>query len=329
MNSPLVQHTRISPFQYGKRNHKIDTITIHCTAGQCLIENLGSWFQLQSVSAASNYGVDKDGRIGCFVNEDCAAITSNSRENDMRAVTIEVASDGSEPCYVRDAAYASMLNLVEDVCRRNGIMRLVWSDNKTDRMLHLNGCNMTVHRDYNSGKSCPGGYLMSKMPNIAAEINRRLNAASDPTPTPASTPSKEIKAGDKVKIIEGATYTNGRTIPNIIRAETWIVKSVNGSTALIDKSVNGGWSINSTVDVKYLQIADKDAFVPYIIRVDVDALHIRLAPTTLSTIVGVIKDRGAYTIVAESDGIGATKWGKLKSGAGWISLDYVHFVRNA
>lgn len=29
-----------------------------------------------------------------------------------------------------------------------------------------------------------------------------------------------------------------------------------------------------------------------------------------------------YTIVDEANGTGATKWGKLKSGAGWISLDY-------
>ena len=29
-----------------------------------------------------------------------------------------------------------------------------------------------------------------------------------------------------------------------------------------------------------------------------------------------------YIIVAESNGTGASKWGKLKSGAGWISLDY-------
>ena len=36
-----------------------------------------------------------------------------------------------------------------------------------------------------------------------------------------------------------------------------------------------------------------------------------------------IKGKGIYTIVAEAAGPGATKWGKLKSGAGWISLDYV------
>lgn len=34
--------------------------------------------------------------------------------------------------------------------------------------------------------------------------------------------------------------------------------------------------------------------------------------------------KGVFTIVAESTGVGSTKgWGKLKSGAGWISLDLV------
>ena len=40
-------------------------------------------------------------------------------------------------------------------------------------------------------------------------------------------------------------------------------------------------------------------------------------------VAGQIKGKGIYTIVAEAAGPGATKWGKLKSGAGWISLDYV------
>ena len=42
--------------------------------------------------------------------------------------------------------------------------------------------------------------------------------------------------------------------------------------------------------------------------------------------VGTITDKGIYTIVEEKTGSGATKWGKLKSGAGWISLDYVRKI---
>lgn len=52
-------------------------------------------------------------------------------------------------------------------------------------------------------------------------------------------------------------------------------------------------------------------------------LNIRKGPGTNHGTNGSIKDKGVYTIVEESSGQGATKWGKLKSGAGWISLDYV------
>lgn len=60
----------------------------------------------------------------------------------------------------------------------------------------------------------------------------------------------------------------------------------------------------------------------YTVKVTASALNIRKGPGTNYGTNGTIKDKGVYTIVAESDGPGASKWGKLKSGAGWISLDY-------
>lgn len=60
---------------------------------------------------------------------------------------------------------------------------------------------------------------------------------------------------------------------------------------------------------------------PYLVRVTISDLYIRKGPGTNYGKNGFIKP-GVYTIVEESTGTGATKWGKLKSGAGWISLDY-------
>ncbi len=60
----------------------------------------------------------------------------------------------------------------------------------------------------------------------------------------------------------------------------------------------------------------------YLVKVTTDVLNIRKGPGTNYAIVGQIRDRGTYTIVKESSGAGASLWGKLKSGAGWISLDY-------
>lgn len=65
-----------------------------------------------------------------------------------------------------------------------------------------------------------------------------------------------------------------------------------------------------------------ESFKSYTVKVTTLVLNVRKEPTTDSAITTQIKDMGVYTIVGESTGKGASKWGKLKSGAGWISLDY-------
>lgn len=88
--------------------------------------------------------------------------------------------------------------------------------------------------------------------------------------------------------------------------------------------------------LKYLGIPDReadttpdepekpDALVSegYLVKITADNLNIRAGAGTNYKYTGSITDHGVYTIVAEADGQGASKWGKLKSGAGWISLDY-------
>ena len=61
--------------------------------------------------------------------------------------------------------------------------------------------------------------------------------------------------------------------------------------------------------------------VPYTVRITATDLRIRKGPGTDSAVVEYIKP-GVYTIVSEATGQGATLWGKLKSGKGWVSLDY-------
>lgn len=178
-NSPLVSYTKISPNKTSPRNHKIDTITIHCVVGQCSVERLGEIFAKESRQASSNYGIGFDGRIGMYVEEKDRSWCSSNAANDHRAITIEVASDTTHPYAVNDKAYAALLDLVTDICKRNGIKKLVWSTDKNQRVNHLNGCNMTVHRDY-ANKSCPGDYLYNRHGEIAAEVNRRLNAETTP-----------------------------------------------------------------------------------------------------------------------------------------------------
>lgn len=63
----------------------------------------------------------------------------------------------------------------------------------------------------------------------------------------------------------------------------------------------------------------------YLVKVTAKSgLNVRKGPGTGYGIATTVKNGEVYTIVGESAGSGAAKgWGKLKSGAGWISLDYV------
>ena len=70
------------------------------------------------------------------------------------------------------------------------------------------------------------------------------------------------------------------------------------------------------------ELLEEKTFTPYLVKVTTSALRIRKGPGTNYAQAGVIKDKGTYTIIAESNGKGAKKWGLLKSEKGWISLDY-------
>ena len=188
-NSPLVNHINISKHRTSPRRHEIDMISIHCVVGQCHIEPLGELFQVKR--ASSNYGIGTDGRIGMYVEEkdrswcsggvdkykrDIRVNGISGGDNDHRGVTIEVASDTKPPYAINNKAYASLINLCVDICKRNGIKELKW---KADKTLtgQVDEQNMYVHRWF-AYKDCPGDYLYERYGAIAQTVNNRLNAGN-------------------------------------------------------------------------------------------------------------------------------------------------------
>jgi len=247
-NSSLVSFTQQSPNNSGLRNHVIDTITIHCTAGQCSLEALGKIFAQPSRKASSNYGVDSAGRIGMYCLESFRSWCTSSASNDNRAVTIEVSSDSTAPYKCTDAALKGTIELCADICKRNGIKKLLW---KADKSLigKVDEQNMTVHRWF-ANKACPGDYIYERLGFIADNVNYLLGVST----------ASEVK--------QEAT--------------------------------------NTEFKIKVL-----GAVVNY-----------RKGPGTNYDIVGQVKKGQVFTITETSEGKGASLWGKLKSGAGWISFDY-------
>ena len=183
IKSSLAKVVVESPNRSSPRMSKIDTITIHCMAGNLSVESCGALFAKSSRKASSNYGIGSDGRIACYVGEEDRSWCSSNRANDNRAITIEVANDGGADTgwHVSDKAYKALISLLVDICRRNHISKLVWSNNKNDRVNHKNGCNMTVHRDF-ANKSCPGDYLYSLHSKIADEVNTLLGVVEEAKP---------------------------------------------------------------------------------------------------------------------------------------------------
>lgn len=174
-NSPLIDCTVLSPNHSGQRTHKIDRITPHCVVGQLSAERIGDCFP-NGRGASCNYGVGYDGRQCLIVEEKNRSWCTSSAANDQRAITIEVASDKTAPYAFTNEAYAGLLELCIDICKRNGINKVLWFADK-DKSLNYapadGECVLTVHRWF-AAKACPGDWLYQRMGQLAAEINAAL-----------------------------------------------------------------------------------------------------------------------------------------------------------
>ncbi len=281
-NSPLVNFTQISPHRQ-PRNHKIDTITIHCVVGQCNVEPLGELFQTKA--ASSNYGIGKDGRIAMFVEEKDRSYCSSSAANDNRAITIECASDTKEPFAVNDKVYAALIDLLVDICNRNGIPKLLW---RADKSLigQVDKQNMTVHRWFHPGKSCPGTFLYERMGKIADDVNKRLctvengklyrvqigafssrenaenylekareaglNGFVVEVEQSAEPKQPEITVGSSVRVKSGAKTYNGGKLASFVFNRVHTVKEIKGDRAVITYA----GAIVAAINVRDLEIAE-------------------------------------------------------------------------
>lgn len=166
-NSPLTEYVYLSGNADFPREDTVKKITIHHMADDIPLERLGEVFAEPDRQASSNYAIDTKGRVALYVEEANRAWTSSSPENDHQAVTIEVANDETGgDWHVSGASYKALLTLCTDICLRNGIEALVYTGDPEG--------NLTIHKMFSDKTECPGPYLERKMPEIAEEVNRRL-----------------------------------------------------------------------------------------------------------------------------------------------------------
>ena len=312
-NSPLVAYTKLSPNHSGQRTHSIDRITPHCVVGQATAERICDCFISPDRQASCNYGIGTDGRVSLCVEEKNRSWCSSSRENDQRAITIECASDTSAPYAMNSKVYESLIKLCTDICQRNGKKKLLWFADKTKTLNYAPKADemvLTVHRWF-ANKSCPGDWLYSRLGDLAAKVTAALGSV--PTETaPAQEPTKT----------------------ELYRVrKTWAdAKSQKGAYKILSNAkkcadANPGYSV---FDVNGVNIytpktttTEPATSVPFLVKVNITDLNIRKGAGTDYDRTGQFTGIGVFTILEVKSGKGSTSgWGRLKSGAGWISLDY-------
>lgn len=322
-NSSLVNYTRISPNKNSPRNHVIDTITIHCYVGQVTVEDMASWLCNPAAKASCNYGIGSDGRVAMIVEEKDRSWCSSNSANDNRAITIECACDKTHPYAINDTVYSKLIELCTDICRRNNIKELKW---RADKSLigHPEQQNMTVHRWF-ANKACPGDYIYSRLGQIATAVNERLGSTAKPVTTALPHPPFQVR----VKIPD----LNYRSEPSMSGKVLGVTgKGTFGITAIS----NDGWGhLKSEAgwiwlkNPEYCEIigANEKADSKFQVCIGTNTLRIRKGPGTDTEWTGAYTGVGTFTITETSPGKGSVQgWGKLMSGAGWISLDYARKV---
>lgn len=299
-NSSLVSYTGLSSNHSGQRTHSIDRITPHCVVGQLSAETICACFPAGR-DASCNYGIGTDGRVSLCVEEKNRSWCSSSSANDQRAITIECASDKTEPYAMNTAVYAALIKLCTDICKRNGKTKLLWFGDK-DKTLNYSPKSdemiITVHRWF-ANKSCPGNWLYAKLDDLAAKVTAALGGSQQPT-TPDSTVWYRVRK----------TWADSKS-------QLGAYHSLDNAKACADKN-SGYYVFDESGKALHPNVGSVKS---YMVRVPISDLNIRKGPGTNYARTQYIPT-GTYTIVEESDGQGAAKWGRLKSGAGWISLDY-------
>lgn len=138
-----------------------------------------------------------------------------------------------------------------------------------------------------------------------------------PTKTTTST-SKTLKEGDIIKLVNGATYYNGKNIPDWVMKSTLYCRGFSGEDVIFSTLKEG--AITGVVKKSSIQGYERNTTTskfPYVVIITADILNVRTSPSASAKIATQVKKGQTYTIVDENG-----EWGKLKSGAGWIHLGY-------
>ena len=241
-NSSMVAYTKLSPNHSGQRTHAIDRISPHCVVGRCTAEGLGDWFAKTSTQASSNYGIDKNGRVGMYVEEKNRSWCTSSNANDQRAITIECASDNTEPYAMNSKVYDMLIKLCTDICKRNGKKKLLWFADKDKSLNYAPKSDemvITVHRWF-AKKSCPGNWLYARLGDVASKVTANLSGTTETTKGTQATVFAKLTESEVVAK-SGAFFTADQKKSGILASISmaqFILESGYGKSELTQNANN-------------------------------------------------------------------------------------------
>ena len=269
-----------------------DFIVVHNTANDATAQNEVAYMIRNDNQVSFHYAVDDREVVqGLPLNRYAWHAGEGNGAGNRIGIAVEI-------CYSKsggtrfDHAEKNAANFIATLLRERG-----WGIDKVKK-----------HQDF-SKKYCPHRTLDKGWESFMNVVKHYMSESPD-------TQSTVFNIGDQVKVKATAIqYATGQNIASFVKGNIYEVMRVAGDKLLLS-SINSwiwGYDVEKVSEGTHTTIASDH---PFLVEIICDRLHIRHNPDIKSVVVGVVKRGEVYTIIEEENGLG-----KLKSGAGYISMN--------
>ena len=189
----------------------------------------------------------------------------------------------------------------------------------------LTDCKYLTSGDY----LLPGDILLNDGHHTATNVTIGKKVKDQWNPGVVTTLTTESAPAETI-------YYRVRKADNTASSQIGAFTKVENAKLMVD--ANPGYYVFHDGKVIYPEVDDKTGVdgktgaenttdVPFLVKVSIDDLNIRTGAGTNYSKTGKYTGKGVFTIVEVASGQGSTSgWGRLKSGAGWCSLDYAERI---
>lgn len=271
-------------------------IVVHNTANDATAENEVAYMIGNKNQVSFHYAVDDQEVVqGIPINRNAWACGDGANgKGNRKGIQVEI-------CYSKsggtrfDQAEKNAAHFIATLLRERG-----WGIEKVKK-----------HQDFRN-KYCPHRTLDKGWNGFIKMIKSYLNDM------PVT--SSGFKVGEKVRVKESATqYATGQALAWFVKGSIYEVTKVAGDKLLLSDIISWVW-IDDVEKVSANPVVATDN--TFLVKIICDELNIRQKADFNSKVVGTVKRGEVYTIIQEENGLG-----KLKSGAGYISLNSKYVKR--